>query len=96
MMNKAKITLDLLMDNAAAYFINFKNMGNWKTEISRNTQIIVLTTQISKLETKVSQLSGFRAPMGPSTMTPKAVLELATTVLNFGISRKLTAKQSTA
>ncbi len=71
MMNKAKITLDLLMDDAAAYFINLKNMGNWKMEISRNTQIIALTTQISELETKVSQLSCFKAPIGPSTMTPK-------------------------
>jgi hypothetical protein len=71
MMNKAKITSDLLMDGAAAYFINLKNTGNWETEISRNTQIIALTTRIFELETKVSQLSRFKAPMGPSTMTPK-------------------------
>ncbi len=67
MMNKAKITSDLLMDDAAAYFVNLKNTGNWKMEISRNTQIIVLTTQISKLETKVSKLSRFKAPTGHST-----------------------------
>ena len=54
LMNKAKITLDLLMDDASSYFINLKNTGNWKTEISKNTQIIALTTQISALETKVS------------------------------------------
>ncbi len=66
-MNKAKITSDLLMDDAAAYFINLKNTGNWKTEISRNTQIIALTMQISELETKVSKLSHFKAPMGHST-----------------------------
>jgi hypothetical protein len=58
-MNKAKITLNLLMDDAAAYFVNLKNTGNWKTEISRNTQIIALTMQISELETKVSKLSRF-------------------------------------
>jgi hypothetical protein len=67
MMNKAKIMLDLLMDNAAAYFVNLKNTGNWKTEISRNTQNIALTTQISELETKVSKLSHCKAPTGHST-----------------------------
>jgi hypothetical protein len=45
------------MDDAAAYFANLKQTGNWKTEIARNTQIIALTTQISKLESKVSKLS---------------------------------------
>ena len=67
MMNKAKITSDMLMNNAAAYFVNLKNTGNWKTEISRNTQIIALTTQISELETEVSKLPHFKAPMGHST-----------------------------
>ena len=33
--------------------VNLKNTGQWKTEISMNTQIIALTTQISELETKV-------------------------------------------
>ncbi len=56
MMNKAKITLNLLMDDAAAYFVNLKNTGNWKTEIARKTQIIALTVQISELESKVSKL----------------------------------------
>jgi hypothetical protein len=64
MMNKAKIMLQLLMDNAAAYYYDLKNTGHWKTEISRNTQIIALTTQISELETKVSKLSTVRAPTG--------------------------------
>jgi len=67
MMNKAKITLALLMDDAAAYFVNLKNTGNWKTEISRNTQIIALTTQISELKTEVSKLSHVKAPTGPLT-----------------------------
>ncbi len=53
MMNKAKIMLQLLMDRATAYYVNLKNTGQWKTEISMNTQIIALTTQISELETKV-------------------------------------------
>ena len=66
MMNKAKITLALLMDDAAAYFVNLKNTGNWKTEFLKNTQIIALTTQISELEAKVSKLSHIKAPTGPS------------------------------
>jgi len=56
-MNKAKITSASLMDDVSAYFVNLKNMGNWKTEMSRNTQIIALTTQITVLETKVTKLS---------------------------------------
>jgi len=67
MMNKAKITSASLMDDATAYFVNLKNMGTWKMEISRNTQIIALTTQISELETIVSKLSHVKAPTGPST-----------------------------
>ncbi len=66
MMNKTKITLQSLMDDAAAYYVNLKNTGQWKTEISRNTLIISLTTQISELETKVSKLSTVRAPTGQS------------------------------
>ena len=66
MMSKATITLNLLMDDAAAYFVNLKNIGNWKTEIARNTQIIALTTQISALESKVSKLSTDRTLNGQS------------------------------
>jgi hypothetical protein len=69
MMNKAKITSASLMDDASAYFVNLKNTGNWKTEISRNTQIIALTTQITALETKVTKLSSAKAPTGhPATL----------------------------
>jgi hypothetical protein len=68
MMNKAKITSASLMDDASAYFVNLKNTGHWKTEISRNTQIIALTTQITALETKVTKLSSAKAPTGhPAT-----------------------------
>jgi hypothetical protein len=44
MMNKAKITSASLMDDASAYFINLKNTGNWKTEMSRNTTLPVWMT----------------------------------------------------
>ncbi len=66
MMNKAKITSNSLMDDAATYFVNLKNTGNWKTDIARNTQIIALTMQISALESKVSKLSTDRTSNGQS------------------------------
>jgi hypothetical protein len=66
-MNKAKITPALLMDDAPAYFVNLKNTSNWRSEMSRNTQIIALTMKISELETKVSKLLHVTAPTGHST-----------------------------
>ncbi len=54
------------MNDAAAYFVNLKNTGNWRTEIARNTQIIALTMRISELESKVSKLSSDRALNGQS------------------------------
>jgi hypothetical protein len=77
MMNKAKITSNSLTDDAAAYFVNLKNTGNWKTEISRNTQIIPLTMQISVLESKVSKLSTDRTSSGQSA-TPSGGTEAST------------------
>ncbi len=64
MMNKAKITSNSLMDDAAAYFVNLKNTRNWKTEIARNTQISALSMQILALESKVSKLSTDRTSNG--------------------------------
>jgi hypothetical protein len=45
------------MDDAAAYYINLKNTGVWKMEISCNSQIIVLTTQLTELKTEIGKLS---------------------------------------
>jgi hypothetical protein len=69
MMNKAKSTSNLLMDDVAAYFVNLKNTSNWKTEIARNAQIIALTTQISELESKVSKLTTDRS-LNRQSVTP--------------------------
>ena len=57
MMNKSRVTSQSLIDDASAYFVNLKNTGAWKTELSRNSQIIALTTQLSELKTKFSKLS---------------------------------------
>jgi hypothetical protein len=52
LMNKSPVTSQELMDDASAYFINLKNTGAWKIEISSNSQIIALTTQLTELKTE--------------------------------------------
>ena len=52
LMNKSPITSQELMDDASAYYINLKNTGTWKIEISRSSQIIALTTQLTELKTE--------------------------------------------
>jgi len=42
-MNKSIVTLQELMDDVAPYYINLKNTGAWKMEMSRNSQIFALT-----------------------------------------------------
>ena len=63
-MNKSIVTLQELMDDVAPYYINLKNTGAWKMEMSRNSQIVALTTQLTELKTEMSKLSA-------STGTPK-------------------------
>jgi hypothetical protein len=62
MMNKTCITLQTLIDDASAYYVNLKNAGAWKTKLLRNTRIIALTTQLSKLKTKIPKLSASKDP----------------------------------
>jgi hypothetical protein len=57
MMNKLVVTSQALMDDAAAYYINLTNTGAWKMEMSRNSQIIALTTQLTELKTEIGKLS---------------------------------------
>jgi hypothetical protein len=47
MMNKSNTTSQILIDDASAYYVNLKNTGAWKVELSKNLQFIALTTQIS-------------------------------------------------
>ena len=55
--NKSNVTLQELMDDVSAYFINLKNTGAWKIEISRTSQIVALTTQLTELKTEIGKLS---------------------------------------
>ncbi len=57
MMNKSNVTSQILIDDASAYYVNLENTGAWKVELSKNLQLIALTTQISELESKISKLS---------------------------------------
>jgi hypothetical protein len=57
MMNKSNVMSQILTDEAFAYYVNLKNTGAWKVELSKNLQLIALTTQISELESKISKLS---------------------------------------
>ena len=56
-MNKLNVMSQTLINDASAYYINLKNTGAWKVELSKNLQLIALTTQISELESKISKLS---------------------------------------
>jgi len=68
-MNKSPVTSQELIDDASAYFINLKNTGAWKIEISRNSQIIALTTQLTELKT---EFAASKASKGtPKLDTPK-------------------------
>ena len=57
MMNKSNVMSQILINNASAYYVNLKNTAAWKVELSKNLQLIALTTQISELESKISKLS---------------------------------------
>ena len=82
-MNKSFVTSQSLIDDALAYYINLKNTGAWKTELTRNSQIIALTTQLSELKTEFTKLSTNKAPASdkqneivPNTGKPKYNFEL--------------------
>jgi hypothetical protein len=70
MMNKAHITSQTLIDDASAYYVNLKNTGAWRIELSGNTQIIALTTQLSELKTEMTKLSAAKIPLKQNENTP--------------------------
>jgi hypothetical protein len=56
MMNKSQLSSQSLMDDASAYYVNLKNTGAWKVELSRDTQIIAPTNQLFEWKTNFSKL----------------------------------------
>ncbi len=79
-MNKARVTSQTLIDDALAYYVNLKNTGAWRIKLSRNTQIIALTIQLSELKTEMTKLSDAKIPLKQNENTPppgcKYVFEL--------------------
>ena len=61
-MNKSIVTSQELMNDASAYFVNLKNTGSWKIELSRSSQIVALTTQLTELKTEFDKLSASKGP----------------------------------
>jgi hypothetical protein len=57
MMNKPFIPSQDLIDKASAYYTNLKNTGTWKIKLTKNSQIIALTTQLSELKTEIAKIS---------------------------------------
>jgi len=60
LMNKSIVTSQELMNDASAYFVNLKNTGSWKIELSRSSQIVALTTQLTELKTEFDKLSALK------------------------------------
>jgi hypothetical protein len=56
-MDKEIVTSQSLMDDASTYYTNLVASGDWKTKISKHTQIIALITQISELKKEVNQVN---------------------------------------
>jgi hypothetical protein len=81
------------MDDASAYYINLKNTGTWKIEISRSSQIIALTTQLTELK---MEFAASKASKGtPKLDDGKPAGGPAKYVFEAGVSRRLITKLST-
>jgi hypothetical protein len=82
------------MDDASAYCINLKNTGALKNKLSRSTQIIALTTQLSKLKPEISKLSTHKDPLKQNEIAPTPESG-PRYVLSYGALRKLIASWNT-
>jgi hypothetical protein len=98
-MNKSPVTLQELMDDASACFIlNLKNTGAWKIEISRNSQIIALTTQLTELKTSLllpKVLKALPNSILQNLMMANTLVVLPSMPLTFGVLKRLITKLST-
>ncbi len=57
MMNKSFISSQDLIDDTSAYYVNLKNTGAQKIELSKYCQIIAFTTELSELKAKIAKIS---------------------------------------
>ncbi len=63
-MDKENVTSQSLMADASSYYTNLVASGNWKLEINKHAQIILITTQILELKSKISQVKTSTKPSG--------------------------------
>ncbi len=68
-MDKEIVTPQSLMDEAGTYFTNLVASGSQKAEVSKHSQIIPLTTQISELKNEFSKVK-ITAKPNEKTLTP--------------------------
>jgi hypothetical protein len=88
MMKKSNISSQGSINDASAYYVNLKNLGAWRVELSKNLQLIAFTTQISEPKNNFSKLS----PSLPSKMKKTLFLAITNISLNYGVSTRLTTK----
>jgi hypothetical protein len=75
-MDKEIVTSQSLMDDASTYYTNMVASGDWKSEVSKHSQIIALTTQITELKKEFNEVKAAKniipTPSGstPSGSTP--------------------------
>jgi hypothetical protein len=70
-MDKEIVTSQLLMDDASTYYTNMVASGDWKSEVSKHSQIIALTTQITELKKEFNEVKAAKNIIPtPSGSTP--------------------------
>jgi hypothetical protein len=70
-MDKEIVTSQSLMDDASTYYTNMVAFGDWKSEVSKHSQIIALTTQITKLKKEFNEVKAAKNIIPtPSGSTP--------------------------
>ena len=70
-MDKEIVTSQSLMDDASTYYTNMVASGDWKSEVSKHSQIIALTTQITELKKEFNEVKAAKNIIPtPSGSTP--------------------------
>jgi hypothetical protein len=70
-MDKEIVTSQSLMDDASTYYTNMVASGDWKSEVSKHSQIIALTTQIMELKKEFNEVKAAKNIIPtPSGSTP--------------------------
>jgi hypothetical protein len=57
LVNHENYTAESLMTESSMFCFNLKSFGSWKIETNKHQQIIALTTQLNKMETKLTNFT---------------------------------------